>query len=205
MPIQFADDIDVAAIGQLMIKYRYDLVIFDTQARCTVGLKENDSTDMGVFVDKLEQLRRLYGACLLLVHHQPRNGEHLRGSIAMDGAAASIWQIAKEKSQVTITTAKQKDIEEPEPFHTQLFPAHKSAVLILLAEGEEALSKNEMQILATLQDVPSEWVSKTELKVTCNLPDTTFYANLNKLINKGYVDQTEGRAKMLRYIPEGER
>jgi RecA-family ATPase len=205
LPIQFMKDIDVVALGMLLDKYRYDLVIIDTQARVTVGMKENDSTDMGLFVDRLEELRRLYGACFLLVHHEPRNGEHLRGSIAMEGAAASILRTFKEGNQVTLETTKQKDIEEPDPFDLQLFQTHKSAVLLPLQPGEEALTQTQMHVLKVLQDNPSEWVSKTELKVTCGLADTTFYTNINALIRKGYIEQKGTGAKKLRYIPEQDR
>jgi hypothetical protein len=96
VPIQFLNDVDVVAFGRLLDKHRYDLVFYDTQARVTVGMKENDSTDMGIFVDKLGQLRRLYGATQVLVHHEPRNSEHLRGPIAMEGAADSIFRTFKE-------------------------------------------------------------------------------------------------------------
>jgi RecA-family ATPase len=205
VPVQFRKDIDVVAFGMLLDKYRPDLVVIDTQARVTVGLKENDSTDMGLFVDRLEELRRLYGACFLLVHHEPRSGEHLRGSIAMEGAATSILRTFKEGNQVTVETTKQKDIEEREPFDLQLFQTHKSAVLLPLQQGEEALTQTQMHILKTLQDAPAEWVSKTELKVTTALPETTFYTNINTLIRKSYVDQTDGKSKFLRYIPEEDR
>jgi DNA-binding IclR family transcriptional regulator len=48
-------------------------------------------------------------------------------------------------------------------------------------------------------------VSQSELKETCDLPKNTFYTNINTLIKKGYVDQTDGRSKFLRYVPEEER
>ena len=62
-----------------------------------------------------------------------------------------------------------------------------------------------MFILQTLQENPVEWVSKSELKATCDLADTTFYGNLNILINKGYVEQRGSTAKQLRYIPDQDR
>jgi RecA-family ATPase len=133
VPIQFKSDIDVAAFGRLLQYFKPDVVVIDTQARTTVGYKENDSTDMGEFVEKLEELRRLTGTCFLIVHHEPRNGEHLRGSIALEGAATSILRTFKEGNQITVETQKQKDIEAPEPFDLQLFGTGKSAVLTRFA------------------------------------------------------------------------
>jgi hypothetical protein len=201
IPVQFLDDIDVAALGQLMWRHRYDVVVFDTQARCTVGLKENDTTDMGVFVHKLEQLRQMYGACLLLIHHMPRNGEHLRGSISMEGAANTVLLVSKEGPQVTITTAKQKDIEAPPPFELQLMPHHKSAVLVEIREGESTLSPTQMALLALVREHHDEWVSKSEVKATAGLPDPTFYRNVNDLIKSNHLEQIgdRGRPKYLKY------
>jgi hypothetical protein len=148
---------------------------------------------------------------LLLVHHEPHGSEHLRGAIAIEGAATTILRTFKERlgsgaHQVTVETRKQKDIPEPEPFQLQVIEHHKSAVLTLLQPGQDALSQTEMFILQTLEDAPAEWVSKSELLKTCGLVDRTFYYNINKLINKGYVDQVKhGRSQMLRYIPPGER
>ena len=34
---------------------------------------------MGLFVDKLGATAQAVGACLTMVHHEPRNGENLRG------------------------------------------------------------------------------------------------------------------------------
>lgn len=206
VPVQFMNDIDVAAFGQLLVDMKPDLTIIDTQARVTVGMKENDSTDMGEFVEKLEQLRKLTGTCFLLVHHEPRNGEHLRGSIALEGAATSILRTFKEGNQITVETQKQKDIEEPEPFNLQLTAHHSSAVLTLLRSDQVVLTDIQVQILAALQDAPAERVSKSELKATVGLADSTFYTNLNILVKRGYVSQIErGNSKLLRYIPEEEK
>lgn len=167
-------------------------------------MKENDTTDMGIFVDKLGALRQLRRMPHLGAH-EPRFGEHLRGSISMEGAAVSVFRTFKEGTQVTFETTKQKDIEEPDPFDPQLFKTHTSAVLTLMQPGEQALTQPQMHILQTLQDAAAEWVSKTENSVTSGIPYTTYSKNINELINRGYVDQTKGKNKFLRYIPEKER
>jgi AAA domain len=205
VPIQFKDEIDVGAFGQLIVKYKPDLVIIDTQARVTVGYKENDSTDMGEFVEQLEWLRSLTGVCFRLVHHEPRNGDHLRGSIALEGAAATILRSFKQGNQVTVETSKQKDIEEPKSFDLMLVPHGKSAILQPMKPGEETLTASEVKVVQTLQDFPEEWIAKSVVKATCLLVEATFYRAVNSLIRKGYVEQRGTAAKKLRYIPDQDR
>lgn len=89
------------------------LIVLDTQARITVGLKENDSTDMGILVDAMETLRRATGACVLAVHHTPKDGQGLRGSGALGGAANTVLELVKkDRMRAVLTSSKQKDIED---------------------------------------------------------------------------------------------
>src|SRR5215203_806609 len=98
------DDVDVSAFGQLLVDIQPDLTFIDTQARTTVGMRENDGTDMGEFIDKLEVIRRASGSGFVMVHHTPRSGENLRGHSSLEGVAASILHCQKEGDQVTIKT-----------------------------------------------------------------------------------------------------
>jgi len=90
VPVGLADPegVDTYAFGMLLNHFKPVLCIIDTQARVTVGAEENSSRDMGKFVDSLEHLRARQATTMLPVHHEPRNGENLRGSVALDGAAA---------------------------------------------------------------------------------------------------------------------
>lgn len=97
------------------------LVVLDTQARVTVGLKENDATDMGVFIDAVRAIREASGACVLTVHHTGRRGGDARGSSAIDGAQTTELKVVKEAGGAggglygRLITEKQKDITEAEP------------------------------------------------------------------------------------------
>jgi RecA-family ATPase len=92
------------------------MVIIDTQARVTVGVKENDATEMGIFVERLEQIRRETHACVIAVHHMGHDAEHGRGSTAMLGALGSEIIVKKTaKGELSVATSKQKDQEESEP------------------------------------------------------------------------------------------
>ncbi len=121
---------DASVIGSLAAEIGAVLVIIDTQARVTVGLDENSSKDMGQLVDAAELIRELSGgACVLLVHHEPRNGEHPRGHSAMDGAGTTLLRVTKDGPLITVTNPKQKDAAEAQPVRLVLTPHLGSAVV----------------------------------------------------------------------------
>lgn len=91
------------------------LIVLDTQARMTVGLSENDSKDMGMYVNAVDRLRTATGACVLSVHHSPKAYASLRGSSALIGAADCIVMANRpdpHQSTISLTNYKQKDIEQ---------------------------------------------------------------------------------------------
>lgn len=99
------------------------LIVLDTQARVTVGMDENDNTEMGRFIHRAEELRAATGACVLVVHHIGRNGEDARGASALDGAQST--EIKIKRSDTAPLTAvigqdKQKDMAELEDVEVSL-------------------------------------------------------------------------------------
>lgn len=99
------------------------LIVLDTQARVTVGRKENDAGDMGEVVDGLEALRAATGACVLAVHHAGKADDAGgRGSNAMEGAMTSEFGVTKVGPVLTLRTTKQKDVDQPGPLLFDLAP-----------------------------------------------------------------------------------
>lgn len=99
------------------------LIILDTQARVTVGMDENDNTEMGQFIHRAEELRAATGACVLIVHHIGRNGEDARGASALDGAQSTEIKISRSADgplRAVIEQDKQKDMAEAEPVNVKL-------------------------------------------------------------------------------------
>ncbi|NUR03628.1 MAG: AAA family ATPase [Streptomyces sp.] len=93
------------------------LVVVDTQARVTVGVEENSNTEMGRVVQRLDKVREVTGACVLVIHHTGHVGEHGRGATAVKGALQTELHVSKKGDRasntiVTIKTGKQKDEEE---------------------------------------------------------------------------------------------
>lgn len=106
---------------ELLAEIKPVLVILDTQARVTVGQNENDATDMGVVVDRLEAMRLATGACVALVHHTGLgDSDRARGSTAVKGAMHTELIVRRNGSKAApalVLTAdpsaggKQKDTE----------------------------------------------------------------------------------------------
>lgn len=109
---------------------RPGLIVLDTQARMTVGVKENDATEMGMVVDALDQLRQASGACVLLVHHRGLTGEHGRGSTAIKGALDTELDVSRTGTTVTVKVTKQKDQAERAALLLTMNPLGESVVLV---------------------------------------------------------------------------
>ncbi|PWS40614.1 hypothetical protein DKT74_31935 [Streptomyces sp. ZEA17I] len=100
----------------------YGLIIFDTQAMCTVGVSENDNTEMGVVMNVLHQLREATGACILLVHYfGADDAKGMRGATAIYAAATTVIAVKRQDGlKVVLSTrapkGKQKDAEAMDAF-----------------------------------------------------------------------------------------
>lgn len=94
------------------------LIIIDTQARVTVGLKENVADEMGIYILAVSALREATGACVLTIHHSGRQGDDARGSSAIDGAQGTELRVTAEGKKSELRGAlfmdKQKDMAETE-------------------------------------------------------------------------------------------
>lgn len=90
---------DWDVLTELAQRRRPRLIILDTQARVTVGLDENDASEMGHLVDRMEALRQASGACVMAVHHLGHSGREGRGSTAVVGALTSEILVAREHEQ----------------------------------------------------------------------------------------------------------
>jgi hypothetical protein len=152
---------------------------------------------MGRFVDNLEQIRRHTTACVMPVHHEPRNGENLRGSTALEGAATTILRVSKDGTVVELTNPKQKDAPEQPPMLLALTPIGESAILSHEAVGIAGFTtESEHHVLTVLREsFGNRGATKTELRDAAGQPKTTWYRSINALVNKGLVlPSKEGRS-----------
>jgi hypothetical protein len=199
VPVQLASPkgVDVAAFRMLLGEIRPALTIIDTQARVTVGAEENSSKDMGLFVDSLETLRQESGSTMLPVHHEPRNGENLRGSVALEGAADTIIRTSKDGDLVTVSNIKQKNAPEAANLVLGLRPSGPSAVLLPNAVGSNSvMSESELKILKALwQSFGSNETTSSKLLAVSEVPERSFYRWLRSLVDKGKVLKREAGSR----------
>ncbi|MYU22916.1 AAA family ATPase [Streptomyces sp. SID8352] len=102
---------------EAMRRLQPQMIVIDTQARVSVGVEENSAKELGVVVERIEELRRATGACVLVIHHTGHIGEHGRGSSSAKGALQSELHVSKKGDSasnivVTVKVGKQKDDEE---------------------------------------------------------------------------------------------
>jgi hypothetical protein len=109
----------------------YSMVVIDTQARTTVGRKENDNAEMGEVVAALDELIEATGVGVLMIHHSGKGeAEDGRGASAIKGALQTQIRVVKRKGMtVEVKATKQKDHEEIGPYYLQLEPFGDSLVV----------------------------------------------------------------------------
>jgi hypothetical protein len=115
MPVQLGNGHDVTEARKLVTELDPALIVFDTRARCTVGLEENSATEQGIAIDVVERLMRYSPsgtATGLVIHHSGRQGTAGRGSTAWDGQVWSDLRMSGDALHAVIECAKHKDVRD---------------------------------------------------------------------------------------------
>jgi AAA domain len=207
VPVQLLNYGDTAAITSLAEELQPVLIVVDTQARTTTGGDENSAKDMGELVAAIDRIRIATRACVLLVHHEARNGENMRGSTALEGAATTLARVTKDGSAITVDNTKQKDAPEFDRIQLWLTPRLESAVL----SGTEPVgltgeyTDSEEKILDTLRDsFGTTGAPGGKLFDVAAVPKTSYYRALNRLVSKGAVINTGTKKRPHYLLPEFE-
>lgn len=122
-PVQVADDMWVSfVVAMKRLDPVPSLIVIDTQARVTAGANENGPEEMSVLVQRCELLREKTGACVVLVHHKGHQGDHGRGWSGVIAAMDAEIEVERQdkSDKVTITSGKQKDQGDFDPFRLRL-------------------------------------------------------------------------------------
>jgi len=178
------------------------LIVIDTQARVTVGVEENSNTEMGIFVDQAERLRKATGACVLIVHHIGKSSDGGRGATTVEGAVNTIIKVTKDENRVTLECTKNKDGTEWDDIKLRAIPTGDSVVLGLDDGTGQSDTFNTLVARKWIQDwwrtFEREPVSVSRLVKTNLVAETTFYNTRRGLMAQGIVVK-EGEGNATRY------
>ncbi|MDO0937140.1 AAA family ATPase [Streptomyces sp. DG2A-72] len=203
VPVQLLNGIDLGALLLLLTEIQPVLVVIDTQARCTIGVNENDNGAMSNVVAAVDQIRTATGACVLLVHHSGRSGENLRGASALDGAATTVIKVSKDSMYIELVSEKQKDVPDFEPVLLRTKPVGES--LVLESRGGGTNTESEETVLHTLRDCfGTTSATGTKLLEESGLKKSTFYRALNALLRKGLVQNIGTQKRPVYALPKGQ-
>jgi hypothetical protein len=160
-------------------------------------MDENLAKDMGVLMDGLERFRRTCGACVLVVHHQGRSGDHMRGSTALEGAADTVLQVVRDEREITLKNPKQKNAAEFDDITLRMVPMLESVVL-QLSDGATSVTQNTvaMKMAVRWWDLfGDDLVSVSRLIAAGVATERTFYRHVKELLRSAVcVKQSVGRS-----------
>lgn len=190
--VQMGDDGHMAQVRDLVKRHNVALVVFDTRARCTVGVEENSATEHGKVIARADDINQQTGAAVLVVHHTAAGSDRARGTTAWDGGVWSSLLLArvggkKAKSRkIELTCVKHKDWPDKctHPFkltaHTvseELMPGASAAqrsTLVLVGvdpmadddntDDAQNLSETQAEVLALVAELGGgDGLTRTEI------------------------------------------
>lgn len=75
---------------------KVDVIVFDTFARCTTGVDENSSKEVGVVIGSLDGIRAEFDCSVWVVHHDGKVGNGPRGSQRLTGDFDIVVNVEKK-------------------------------------------------------------------------------------------------------------
>jgi AAA domain len=141
---------------------RFVLVVIDSLFRCVGGSLSQDVVASDA-VEAIDRISRATGAAVVAIHHEPRSGEHLFGSVMLDAAYDAKIHVerGKDRNSVVVTVQELKNAPVPDkPFIYRIEEEYLAAVA-----GAESVttpklaSSRHREMLALL---PAGWFTRKE-------------------------------------------
>jgi len=110
-------------------------VFVDTLSRASIGLDENSSTEMGMFLASFEKIKYIFKCAILFIHHSGKSSNKgLRGSSAILATIETCIKVNRKSDKyIILEVEKQKDGRELS-LRFELISAYDS--LIICATGK---------------------------------------------------------------------
>ncbi|MDR6304924.1 hypothetical protein GGQ85_002640 [Nitrobacter vulgaris] len=110
--------VDAKALAAVVKQAEWDcghrcvLIVIDTLTRVFGGGDQNTSKDMGRFIQACDELIRLTGAHVTVLHHTAWSGERGKGAIDLDGAVDASFLVVKNAGTYTLKCDGTNDGDE---------------------------------------------------------------------------------------------
>jgi hypothetical protein len=166
---------------QIILDYRIGFLVFDTVARMMVGVEENSATETGKVIARLDEVRKLTGVTVILLHHTAKGSDSARGSSALNGALDTEILVTDEAwcddadnmpigKQLTVRVTKQKNAPCIEHGIPLLMAPFEDSVIITGPSGEIGDVFDEMAVSRAVTPEPS---METAVRLAHALADFT--------------------------------
>lgn len=202
-PIQIANAKHRGALTEYLREYRPDLTVYDTVARCAVGLDENSAKDMGELVDGLYRLREASGGTIAAVHHTGKDGRTTRGSSAFEDGVNTVYLSTGDAGVIELNRTKRKDgpTEDRRRFTLKTNKATDNAYLQLVTSDVITDSPSELLFLMTRIDshFGDAEVSMTQIVEVSTQSRATTYRYVKQLVDLGRLKDV-GTKKTRRFV-----
>jgi hypothetical protein len=110
MPL-FGNDGDLKEYAEDLKDWAPQLIVVDTVAHGMAGLDENNQKDAGIFMARCAELRNMFRASILVIHHTGKDeNKGARGSTVLPAAMDTVFEVSKPREgEAILTMKKQKD------------------------------------------------------------------------------------------------
>jgi hypothetical protein len=193
--VDILNDASFRALSRLVVETQPEFVVIDTLARSIPGADENSAQDMGRLIERCDQLKKLGGGTVLLVHHSTKEGSVARGSGSLRNAVDVEMEMKHEGTRTIVYNRKQKDAAEFDPIPLHLVVIDDSCVLSNVSQGLETNGASS-QALETARQLFRETFGETgvagaELRnvIEATLPTSrsTAYRLINDLVASRFI------------------
>jgi len=210
-PVQLLDESDLELFLQSLHGLRTPpvLIVFDTLARCFVGMDENAARDMGQLVDVAQKLQQEFGATIGFVHHTGKGDkDEERGSNALRGGCDTMIRLRSTSGEITLTNTKQKDHEEFGSIGLSLkaislgFDEDAQAITSCVLEPgqgtripDDTSAGSQLLALRALAQFPngaarsSDWYNELQKQADKQVPKRTYYNWQKLLLTSNFVEK----------------
>src|SRR5262245_16665849 len=157
---------DTTSVDRLLANNpgRFVLVVIDSLFRCVTGSLTRDVVASAA-VEGIDRISRATGAAVVAIHHEPRGGEHLFGSVMLDAAYDAQIHVerGRDRNSVTVTVQELKNAPIPDkPFRYEI----EEEYLALLAGASGAPAITPKAAASRHQDMlvllPAGWFTRKD-------------------------------------------